>query len=193
MEYTQFITDDHRKVLERARSTYGYTKQLSVCSEELNELAIVCNKHCRYDTSDGATKALHDAALTEVADVLVILDHVVNIFDIKEDELANKIAEKVARLNRWLNKTDSLEQSTKDRELTAFDVYRSCDTCSYRAVPRQVGPCKECGPDRVNYHKAMACKGCTHYGTFSNLSPGGVCYICVKDGGSQFKSKGETD
>lgn len=185
MRYTQLITKEQRAVLNKARETYGYQKQLSVCSEELNELSIVCNKHCRYDTPEKASSALHKEALTEVADVLIILDHVVNIFGIEESELASRIAGKIERLNRWMSETDSLEQSTIDR--TVIDPNRDCEYCLHKAVPRAVSPCKDCGPYKRNFMKAVACKGCVNYGAFKNLSPGGVCLTCLKDGGSQYR------
>lgn len=162
MNYSPLVTEKHKDALAQARLTYGLQKQLSICAEECNELAIVCNKHCRYDTPEGAQKALHDEALTEIADVLIVLDHAITIFGVSEQELALKIDDKINRLKRWLSKSTSLEQSTRDRAL---------DTAS--AEPKSKIPCGTC----EHYLKR----------DYRALSPGGACFTCKN--GSNYKPK----
>lgn len=104
-------------VLEEARKVYGNKNQILVCIEELNELACVLAKYPRYENEDDAISKLHDSTLDEVADVTIILDHVRSILKITPEEEATRRSQKIARLERWLSKSSSMEQTTKDREI----------------------------------------------------------------------------
>lgn len=117
MNYSKFISEEHQKILHRARATYGHKKQLSVAAEELDELAILCNKYQRYDKHKDAVKDLHEKVLGEVADVLIVLDHLIAAFGVKEYELKSMVSGKVARLEGWLNESSSLQVSTVMRDI----------------------------------------------------------------------------
>lgn len=117
MEFSRFITPKHRKVLQKARDTYGDTTQILVSVEELCELACVCAKFPRFEDADVARAKLHDKAIDEVADALVILDHVISIFDLTPVEIGSRVDAKVARMERWLDTSTSQSQTMVDREV----------------------------------------------------------------------------
>lgn len=117
MEFSRFITPKHRKVLQKARDTYGDTTQILVSVEELCELACVCAKFPRFEDADVARAKLHDKAIDEVADALVILDHVISIFDLTPVEIGSRVDAKVARMERWLDTSTSQSQTMIDREV----------------------------------------------------------------------------
>ena len=159
MELTQFVTKDHRKALAEARQRYGDLRELSVSAEELCELAIVCNKFCRYETKEHAQEKLHKAVLTEVADVLIVLDHIVSIFAIEESELHSAVEGKINRLRHWLKSSGGMEITTKDREIPgqqAFDdppARAGCETCEHFKDFRQLqinGACIACMSSRIH-------------------------------------------
>ena len=154
MELTKFVTDNQRQSLAEARQRYGDLRELSVSAEELCELAIVCNKFCRYETKEHAQEKLHKAVLTEVADVLIVLDHIVNIFDIQEPELHEAVGGKINRLRHWLNTPGGLEVSTKDREIPVQQILE---------------------PEKIS------CGSCKHYKDFTqHKPPNGACIQCVR-------------
>lgn len=115
-----------KAILDRARKTYGNKNQILVCIEELNELACVLAKYPRYEDEEVARRELHDKVLDEVADVNIILQHVNSIMDFNELDVNERIALKVERLERWLNKSNSMQQTIDDREI------RDCSTCCNR-------------------------------------------------------------
>ena len=117
MEITHFITKEQREILELARKTYGDTNQILVSVEELCELASVCTKYPRYDNKEKALKELQARAVDEVADVLIVLDHIINVFKLYPEDITKRVEGKINRLQRWLATSDRLEQSTKDREV----------------------------------------------------------------------------
>lgn len=117
MEFSRFITPKHRKVLQKARDTYGDIAQILVSVEELCELACVCAKFPRFEDADVARAKLHDKAIDEVADALVILDHVISIFDLTPVEIGSRVDAKVARMERWLDTSTSQSQAMIDREV----------------------------------------------------------------------------
>ena len=193
MHVSDLITNEQRMVLAQARETYGDKAQILVANEELCELAAVCAKYPRYEDKERAKLDLHLKAVDEVSDVLIILDHVVNIFDLKEEEVRERIIGKVCRLENWLKKSSSMEQTTIDREVpipseTEKDL---CDSCIYRSSPKNLGPCKICGGTHSEYKKRMNCTKCSHYGNYSNLKPGHFCAVCVENGGNMFDPIGE--
>lgn len=117
MEFSKFITPKHRKILQKARDTYGDTTQILVSVEELCELACVCAKFPRFENADLAREKLHDKAIDEVSDTLVILDHIISIFDLTPAEIGSRVDAKVARMERWLNASKSQSQTMIDREV----------------------------------------------------------------------------
>lgn len=188
MDVTRFINKKQREVLAKARETYGDTAQILVSTEELCELAAVCSKYPRYKTQEKAQDELHDKAVDEVADVLIVLDHVINIFGLTPVDIGDRIAGKIARLERWLNTSNSMEQTTVDREVPGqLPIKEMCQGCTYVTNPRTVGPCYGCRPEHSNYKKALPCGSCRHWGNFKNLKPGGRCGKCVETNGSMFE------
>ena len=117
MEFSRFVTPKHRGVLKKARDTYGDTTQILVSVEELNELSCVCAKFPRYEDPARARKELHNKAVDEVADVLIVLDHIINIFDLTPVDIGERVEAKVARMERWLNASTSQSQTMVDREV----------------------------------------------------------------------------
>lgn len=128
-----------QKILKTARETYGDNNQILVAIEELNELACVLAKYPRYDTKEEATAELREKVIDEFADVSIILDHVQNIFGITDEELMERILKKVSRLERWLSHSDSMEETTKDREI---DIkIPGCQTCRRPRTERSYEEC----------------------------------------------------
>lgn len=117
MEFSRFVNPKHREVLKKARDTYGDTTQILVSVEELNELSCVCAKFPRYEDPDRARKELHNKAVDEVADVLIVLDHIINIFDLTPIDIGERVEAKVARMERWLNASKSQSQTMVDRKV----------------------------------------------------------------------------
>jgi len=106
------------EVLQKARDTYGNKNQIMVAIEELNELACILCKYPRYEEHDKAIEELKEKVVDEVADVLIVLNHIVNIFELSyTDDIDPRIEKKTERLSRWLEKSESMEQTTIDREV----------------------------------------------------------------------------
>lgn len=134
---------DIENILRKARETYGNKNQILVCIEELNELACVLAKYPRYENEEEATQKLKDSVLDEVADVLIILDHIQNILGLKDEEIGTRIELKVERLERWLRKSDSMQQTLEDRKVGAAEEGEdliSCKTCGQK----DYNLCKTC-------------------------------------------------
>lgn len=186
MRYSVFVDQSHQEITKRARSTYGYKKQMSVAAEELDELAILCNKYQRYDHHEDAVKDLYNKAIGEVSDVLVVLDHIIEVFGLTDGDLREEVNGKIRRLEGWMNTSKSLQVSTVMREIPkidSLDQHRkpdSCEGCLYSDLPGNVGPCALC-EDFSRYARPKRCKKCTHKGNWHNLIPGGYCYMCVNE------------
>lgn len=188
MDITRFINKKQREVLAKARATYGDTAQILVSTEELCELAAVCSKYPRYKTKEKAQDELHDKAVDEVADVLIVLDHVINIFGLTPVDIGNRIAGKVARLERWMNTSNSMEQTTVDREVPGqLRIKEMCQGCAYTTNPRNIGPCCSCGTEHSNYKKALPCGKCTHQGGFTDFKLSNYCVQCIETDGGLFE------
>lgn len=149
----------HKEVLSHIREKYGNTTQILVSNEELCELAAVCAKFPRYTDPHKARTELHSAAVDEVADVMIILDHIISIFQLDDKEIWDRIEGKVDRITRWLSASDSQEQTTVDRAV------------------------------HVGNKQHTKCGTCDGYGDFQNLKPGNRCCVCVTSGYSQYKPK----
>jgi hypothetical protein len=106
------------RLLAKIRKLYGNTHQITVCIEELNELACVLCKYPRYPTHEEALHALKDKVLDEYVDVCIILEHVKAIFGLTDVQINSRYRGKMSRIYRWVhskNKTPS--QTLKDREV----------------------------------------------------------------------------
>lgn len=111
------LTERDLQVLETARRTFGDTTQILVAMEELCELACVCAKYPRYDKRSNARDDLHTKAIDEIADVTVVLNHVINIMDIDPAEVEKRIHAKIDRLHRWVVKSNSMQVTVEDRKV----------------------------------------------------------------------------
>ena len=168
-----YLTQKQKRTLAQARQTYGDSAQILVANEELCELAAVCAKFPRYSDREEAKQKLHDKAVDEVADVYVILEHVINIFGLTEEELTARVGAKIDRLSRWLESSDSMQKTTEDREVVT--------------PPRIVIDHKV---NKVEY--SAKCKGCNNFLHFTELKPGGKCYKCAL-GENNYESKEKSE
>lgn len=105
------------KILELARVTYGFQNQISVAAEECGELSVALMKYSRYKNHERAVAQTHDSVLDEVVDVLIVLDHITSVYGFTDHEIKDRIKVKIARLSRWMDTNDSMEQTTVDREV----------------------------------------------------------------------------
>lgn len=143
-----WLDEDMKSLLRKARETYGDKNQILVSMEELNELACVLAKYPRYDDPDKATAELHDRVLDEVADVMVVLDHIISIFSLSEIEVHRRMVKKVDRLKRWLNHSESMQETVDDRKVEdVVDNLPDCNTCVHSKEDpdtRNNGSCSFC-------------------------------------------------
>lgn len=119
------------QLLHRARVTYGAHKQIGVAAEECTELAKELIKAFRYDSFDDVVKNTKENVVDEVADVLIVLDHVFNLFNITAGDLQPHITKKLQRLEYWLNNSSSIEFTTR---------CRTVDTENTAIVPEREDP-----------------------------------------------------
>lgn len=159
MEYVG-LSQAQLDILAKARSTYGATAQILVSNEELCELAAVCAKFPRYESPEKAREELYDRAVDEVADVIIVLDHIVSIFDIKAEDVRTRISGKIGRLAYWLSQSESMEETTLYRDIPSTD-------------PNQLSLFDNIG---------CPCVGCSYYKNFLELKIGGKCYECQGTG-----------
>jgi hypothetical protein len=178
------LSDDDRidlrnkKILSDLRKTYGNTTQILVSNEELCELAAVCAKLPRYKDPKKARAELHSAAIDEVADVMIILDHVINIFQLKDEEIRKRIGGKLDRIVRWLAESSDQEQTTVDREVRE----------GVNPQPKKKSAEKpQEQPREGSVH--LNCAGCAHVGEFQQLKIGGRCSTCAQNNWSLWESK----
>ena len=88
------MTNQNRNYLKTIIAQYGIASQLTMCLEEMSELAKEICKHQR-----GANNRI--AIAEEVADVLVTIEQVKLIFNIEDDVIQTVIDNKIKRtLNR---------------------------------------------------------------------------------------------
>lgn len=167
-----------KMILSDLRKTYGNTTQILVSNEELCELAAVCAKFPRYKDPEKARAELHSAAIDEVADVMIILDHVINIFHLQDDEIRSRISGKIDRIGRWLSKSSDQEQTTIDREVREGVDPQPSGKPAEKSQEQPVG-------DVTKVH----CVGCAHVGEFQQLKMGGRCHICAQNNWSLWESK----
>lgn len=168
--------DDHvdlrnKKILSDLRKTYGNTTQILVSNEELCELAAVCAKFPRYKDPKKARAELHSAAIDEVADVMIILDHVINIFQLSDEEIRKRIGGKMDRIIRWLAESSDQEQTTVDREVRECVNPQPSEKTTDRPQEQPV-------VEPIS----VPCSGCIHVGNYQNLKPGHRCSTCAVKG-----------
>lgn len=149
------LSEKAKSVLAKARATYGSKNQISVAIEELNELACVLCKFIRYDHEEDAIDALYEKVVDEMADVLVVTDHIKAIFGLADRTIEARAEAKVARVHNWLEKSDSMEQTTVDREVPdptekAFCYSVAQPNCRDCANNGDRATCEQCN-GRSNY------------------------------------------
>lgn len=132
--------EKYKALLELLRQKYGAPAQILVANEELCELAAVCAKFPRYSNADTAREKLHESVIDEVADVMIILDHVINIFGLTDEEVYERISGKIDRVCRWVLSSSGQEQTTIDREVKMSP----CKGCEFQGNFEQLKPGGEC-------------------------------------------------
>lgn len=113
------FTEKDLQVLQRARETYGAHKQIGVAAEECTELAKELIKAFRYDSFDDVVKNTKENVIDEVADVFIVLDHVIKLFNITPENLQPHINKKLQRLEYWLDNSSSIEFTTRCRTISS--------------------------------------------------------------------------
>ena len=135
----KLVIDEYtEEQLELARKTYGNKNQILVSMEELNELACVLAKYPRYDDPTKATSELHDRVIDEVADVMIVLDHIISIFSLSDVDIHRRVLKKVGRLERWLNNSESMQETVDDRTVEVYSTTNNmCKGCQRIANPTE--------------------------------------------------------
>lgn len=106
-----------REVLGVLRDKYGDFNQILVSIEELNELACVLAKIPRYSTVSDAMSNLYDRIIDEVADVLIVMNHVIEICKLDNSDIIERIKMKLNRIERWLESGNGISATITDREV----------------------------------------------------------------------------
>ena len=52
-----------------------------------------------------------------MADVIIVLDHVQNIFGLTDEEISDRIKLKIERVQRWLTHSTSMQETVDDRKI----------------------------------------------------------------------------
>lgn len=87
------------KTLEKALETYGKDMQLNVAIEELSELIKeICKSKRGADNRDNI--------IEEMADCQIMISQIQIIFDIGANEIADKVIEKLDRLEKRLAESE---------------------------------------------------------------------------------------
>jgi NTP pyrophosphatase (non-canonical NTP hydrolase) len=92
----------NNQVLRKALRVYGESNQIIKLGEEVGELLQAVSKyHWRSNNYDspGEKSACRESVVTEVADVLIMLEQVKLMAVIDEEELSEEITRKVERLD----------------------------------------------------------------------------------------------
>lgn len=121
MNPEMLFTFEDSKTLQDARETYGAHKQIGVAAEECTELAKELIKAFRYDDFEDAVKNTKENVVDEVADVLIVFDHILNLYSITTSDLQPHITKKLDRLRYWLEHSKSIEFTMQHRSLSAED------------------------------------------------------------------------
>lgn len=117
MNPERLFSPEDLKILQKARDTYGPHKQVGVAAEECTELAKELIKAFRYDDFDTAVSKTKKNVVDETADLIIVLDHIIKLYNITERDLDPHIRKKIDRLQYWLDSSDSIEFTTENRNL----------------------------------------------------------------------------
>ena len=128
MNPEKLFTIEDARTLQQARTVYGAHKQIGIAAEECNELAKELIKSFRYDDWDKAVYNTKEHVQEEVADILIVLDHVINLYNITTEDLLPIVQFKMDRLRYWLQNSDSseftMEHRSIDSEAAGFEKYQ---------------------------------------------------------------------
>lgn len=124
------LTKEQENTLASARQIYGSRNQLAVAAEECNELAIAVLKFMRYADEKEGIEATKEKVLEERADVEIVLNHIDAIYGLSPEAIRGAMLGKIARLQRWLDKTNDMEYTMVDREV-APHLNKDCEGCFY--------------------------------------------------------------
>lgn len=128
MNPEKLFTVEDCVTLQQARNVYGAHKQIGIAAEECNELAKELIKSFRYDDWDKAVYNTKEHVQEEVADILIVLDHVINLYNITTEDLLPIVKFKMDRLRYWLQNSDSseftMEHRSIDSEAAGFEKYQ---------------------------------------------------------------------
>lgn len=127
MSQSSLFQREDYETLQRARDTYGAHKQIGVAAEECTELAKELIKAFRYDNFEDAVKKTKENVVDEVADILIVMDHILTLYDIKKVELRPQIQKKLNRLKYWLDHSDNIEFTTQYRTLEVEEPEEEAD------------------------------------------------------------------
>ena len=77
----------NKEILQKAIDTYGEEAQMDMCIEEMSELTKAILKLRRYKKAHEGnySKELYNDVVEEIADVSIMLDQMLMIFDCHED------------------------------------------------------------------------------------------------------------
>lgn len=109
------LTQKQKLLLQKAREIYGGRNQVTVAAEECCELAKELLKAIRYDNFDDAVKHTKESVTEEVADVFIVLDHILNLYGLDSTDITPFIDKKLNRLEQWLKHSNSIEYTTELR------------------------------------------------------------------------------
>lgn len=115
--HRNLLSSDDIEALAQAREKFGERNQIAVAAEECCELAKELLKYMRYGSHEKAVADTRKAVAGEVADVIIVLDHVLEIFQISDEDLSAEIGLKMGRVKKWLASDEGMEITTKLREL----------------------------------------------------------------------------
>lgn len=138
------LTEKDKRILNKARVTYGSKTQITIAAEECCELAKELLKYLRFEHHEEAIDKTKTNVVSEVADVINVLYHVMNIFEITEDELKDVLNTKLQRLEYWLSNSPSIEYTTKVRDVPDEKSCEGCFWDDHWDDPDREWACKIC-------------------------------------------------
>lgn len=106
-----------KSIPKKLRETYGNKAQIAVCTEELCELAAAISKFIRYEQEESAIDKTKSNVLDEYCDVIIIQDHIKNIYGFTDKEINDRISKKIHRMKKWIDQDSSMEITTKIRDI----------------------------------------------------------------------------
>ena len=112
-----YIQNHLVQTVTEARNAYGDKAQVVIAMEELCELSCAIAKFVRYPTTEEAVLSTKEKVISEMADVLVMLETLTQIYEVDSNALYATVESKLIRLDGWLSKGPELTITTIDRLL----------------------------------------------------------------------------